>query len=165
MYLSRIDPKGIFCQLNLSGINIWRLELASVRSTGGKILGIGVRYVDAGSTAVSLFAGIEIPESTDDTVSGIVANGFHKGSKTKDRERFAETLKILHNSKDVKPRQVDEIIPKALDLVDVYYQSLQALTHNGEASSEYYGWKWAIHKDRFNIAWSSRGPTPPEEIQ
>ena len=163
MYLSRIDPRGIFCQLNLSGINIWRLELASINTKSGQVLGIGVRYVDAGSTAINIFAGVEMPKEVGTTLEGIVDRGFPYTQRNKNKECFAETCKILHNS-DLKPRQVDDIIPKALGLVDVYYQALQALTHNAEASDQFHGWRWGIHSSQFNIAWSDRGPTPPEEV-
>ena len=165
MYLSRIDTRGIFCQINLSSVSIWRLELACTGASSGKILGIGIRYVDSGSTAVCMFAGLDIPVSPEDTtLQGVVNRGFEKGSLSKDKERFAEALKILHNSDSMKPRQVDEIIPKALGLVDVYYQALKAITHNGEVSSAYEGWRWALHTNQFNIAWADRGPTPSESI-
>lgn len=119
---------------------VWRLELAE----SGNKLGIGLRYVSSGTTALAMLCAIEIDDAGD-TLKTIARKGFPRHEVAGDKEILMESLKILYNS-GVKAKDVDDIIPKAASLAENYHAIKKALEGQADAHGEFEKWRWAVKR-------------------
>jgi len=139
MFVASSSPAGAISFLDLSQIPVWRLELAAV----GSNLGIGVRYVSAGTTAVVHLAALDL-ESSGGENHQIAKIGFPKWDRDQNLERLQEAMKILFNADGLRPARVEEIIAQSTKLVDVYHRARESLFAGAEASGYCEGWRWVI---------------------
>lgn len=138
MYIFSIDPKGVLTSINLGNMLVWRLELTAL----GNNLGIGIRYLMGQRTSVSMIAALDCLSAKDELIS-IAKTGLPKGTIPGDKERLAESMKILFNA-DLKEAQVSELIQKGSGLVDIYHQVLTSLRSGLTASGKFESWRWAV---------------------
>lgn len=158
MFAISSTPVGQVSCLNLDLLPIWRLELGAA----GSMLGIGIRYVASGTTALAMLAAVDCHDQAAE-VANIAKVGFPRHELSGDRDRLAEALKILYNT-DLKPGTVDEIVKEGTGLADVYHSVLNSLRTGAEASGRFAGYRWVISRESSGWSWPAKD-TPPADTE
>ena len=137
MYIRVINSKGTLTTYNLEALGIWRIEMMTFRHE----LGIAVRYFTNEKLQSGMIAAIDI--QGDEGVK-IVAKGFPFKDRDKTRDSFQESVKLLYNSDNIKPKDKDDIVQRALGLLDEYYKIIDALRVGAGISGEYEEYRYSI---------------------
>lgn len=143
MFARSISPTGALSVLNLSLLPIWRLCL--VANPPGD-LGIALQYPNPqGKISLMMLAALGCLTQFDD-VQNVAKVGFPKETLSANKERLLEAMKILLQS-ELTEGMASNLIAKSTGLVDIYYESLQALRTGADASGCYEGWKWIVSRE------------------
>jgi hypothetical protein len=152
MHLLVRNPKGVVTHVPLQDM-VWRLEIvASV-----PYLGLGLRYVTSGTTALVMIAAWDIgtvqpsqePNDRDrdgprrEAAEGVARVGLPFPSQKKNLDRFRESLAVLFNV-GIRPQTVEEIIQEAEVVIGAYYGILQAIQNKATSSGTLGDWAWSI---------------------
>lgn len=160
MHLVTKNPSGQISFLNLSGVNILRLELACMPPKGGlrvgKGLAVGIRYVDSGTSSLVVAAGLDIPDVPDNdlTCYKIAQKGLPYDDGDRNRKSLNESMKSLFNVID-NSNTVDEYITKGVELVDVYDNLYKALKTGASVAGDYHGYKYVVTKEQYGWDWAA----------
>jgi hypothetical protein len=140
MHISSAAPNGIITNLNLGSLPSWRLEIMG--NAKGR-LGIGLRYVIPPTTTVAFIVALDTHAVNGEALQ-IAEKGITRGNKIEDKEVFIESLGMLNNAEGVKQKEIDEILKTAPDLIDVYYDILDALQSGVKKSGSFLDYRWNI---------------------
>lgn len=139
MHLHCIGPSGAYTSLSLDALEVWRLELATMRPEAGAgeaaqaptAVAVVLTYLSSGAKARQVIAAVDVRVEGD--AAGICAVGLPHGTLEKDRERLHEAAKSIYNNDTIPRKEVDEIVAQVARLVDVYYAVFDAVTGQAPA--------------------------------
>lgn len=165
MFLNVINPVGIASSVDLAGLPLWRIELARWSAPRGDVaknpvLGLVLRYVigaatveGAGKTVTQIVHLVGIDSGTGgDELADAVAQGFPHVERAENRAAMKESLGMLHNVME-KAGECDAFIERALALVDLRHDFLEALWKNRAADNLLtMGPRWAATFEGYRCA-------------
>lgn len=162
MHLTVRNPNGSITSIDLHLIPTWELGLESRPAKWHGLEGAGLAVVisaPVNGMLVRVVLDILDTRSRGDEVPVLVDLGLPAGARSADKARFAEALKVLHNS-GMAAKEIDEVIANSAALVDCFWNFRDgvwsnngtgdgaAVTHTNAVSK----YSWVLSSARYGVA-------------